>query len=139
MKRAVIMSDAQATSESSELSRIPFTVEAERQILTLSFWLTVIGWLSIAAAVIMVINLLLPARNLGLLADLILYIAVATWALQAARAFKSVATTDQADQAYLVQGFSKLRSIFLLQGVMILVGLAFVAAVLLFVVLHAFR
>ena len=79
---------------------------------------------------------MLPHRNVGQIVNLILHIAIATWSLQAARAFKSVATTDVADQAYLVQGFTKLRSIFLLQGVLILVGLAFVTAVLLFLVLH---
>ncbi len=59
--------------------------------------------------------------------------------IQAAKAFKSVAITDVADQAYLVEGFTKLRSIFLLQGLLIVVGMAFVAAVLLFLLLHAFR
>jgi hypothetical protein len=122
-------------SESSGLSRIPFTIEAENQIKTLSFWLTVVGWLNIAAAVLTLVSLVLPSRNLGLIADVIIYIAVAAWSLQAARAFQNVATTDVADQAYLVQGFAKLRSIFLLQGVLILVGMAFVAAVLLFLVL----
>jgi hypothetical protein len=130
------MSDAQSLSESSGLSRIPFTIQAENQIKTLSFWLTVVGWLNIAAAVIDLINLVLPQRNFGQIANLILHILLGMWALQAAKAFQNVATTDVADQAYLVQGFSKLRSIFLLQGVLILVGLAFVAAVLLFLVLH---
>jgi hypothetical protein len=123
--------------ESSGLSRIPFTIEAENQIKTLSFWLTVVAWLNVAAAVFVVVNLALPARNLGLIADLILYVAIAAWSFQAARAFRNVAETDVADQAYLVQGFSKLRSIFLLQGVLVLVGMAFVTAVLLFLVLHA--
>jgi len=135
----VIMSGAQGVPEPGGLSRIPFTIEAENQIKTLSFWLTVIGWLNVVAAVIVFLNLVLPARNLGLVVDLILYIAIGTWALQAAKAFKNVATTDVADQAYLVQGFTKLRSIFLLQGLLILVGMAFVAAVLLFLVLHGLR
>jgi len=64
---------------------------------------------------------------------------VGTWSLQAATAFKNVATTDVADQAYLVQGFTKLRSIFLLQGLLILVGMAFVTAVLIFLLVHAVR
>jgi len=123
-------------SESSGLSRIPFTIQAENQIKTLSFWLMVVGWLNVAGAVIDVINLVLPQRNLGQIANLILHIVVGMWSLQASKAFQNVATTDVADQAYLVQGFSKLRSIFLLQGVLILVGMAFVAAVLLFLVLH---
>jgi len=133
------MSGQEGMPESSGLSRIPFTIEAENQIQRLSFWLTVIGWLNVVAAAIVVLNLLLPARNLGLIADLILYIAIGTWALQAARAFKYVATTDVADQTFLVEGFTKLRSIFLLQGMLILVGMAFVAAVVLFLLLHGVR
>jgi hypothetical protein len=117
------------------LSRIPFTIEAENQIRSLSFWLTVIGWLNVVAAVVVFVNLVLPQRNPGLVIDLILYVAIGTWALQAAKAFRNVATTDVADQAYLVQGFTKLRSIFLLQGLLILVGMAFVAATLLFFVI----
>ncbi len=133
------MSGRQGAPEPSGLSRIPFTIEAENQIKALSFWLTVIGWLNVVAAVIVFLNLVLPGRNLGLVVDLILYIAIGTWSLQAAKAFKNVAMTDVADQAYLVQGFTKLRSIFLLQGLLILVGMAFVAAVLLFLVLHGLR
>ncbi len=133
------MSGLQGMQETSGVSRIPFTIEAENQIKTLSFWLKVIGWLNVIAAVIVFLNLVLPGRNLGLLVDLILYIAIGTWSLQAARAFKNVATTDVADQAYLVEGFTKLRSIFLLQGLLIVVGIAFVAAVLLFLVLHSLR
>jgi hypothetical protein len=130
------MSDVSGSSEPGGLSRIPFTVAAENQIKSLSFWLTVIGWLNVIVAVGDVISLLLPQRNFGHIFNLILHIALATWSLQAAKAFKHVATTDVADQAYLVQGFTKLRSIFLLQGVLIIVGLAFVAAVVLFLVLH---
>ena len=126
------MSDVANTPGPGELSRIPFTAAAEAQIKSLSFWLTVIGWLNVAAAVGAFFNLVQPQGNLGQMVNLILHIAIATWSLQAARAFKSVATTDVADQANLVEGFTKLRSIFLLQGVLILVGMAFLAAVLLF-------
>ena len=95
-----------------------------------------IGWLNVVAAVGAFFNLVQPQGNLGQMVNLILHIAIATWSLQAARAFQSVATTDVADQAYLVRGFTKLRSIFLLQGILIIVGLAFVSAVVLFLVLH---
>jgi hypothetical protein len=130
------MSEVSGTSAPGELSRIPFTAAAEGQIKSLSFWLAVVGWLNIIAAVGDILNLVLPQRNFGQLISLILHAAIASWSLQAARAFKSVATTDVADQAYLVQGFTKLRSIFLLQGILIIVSLAFVAAVVLFLVLH---
>jgi hypothetical protein len=129
------MSDVPGPSAPGELSRIPFTAAAEGQIKSLSFWLAVVGWLNIVAAAGDIINLIMPQRNLGQVFNLILHVALASWSLQAARAFKSVATTDVADQAYLVQGFTKLRSIFLLQGILIIVALAFVAAVVLFLVL----
>jgi hypothetical protein len=130
------MSDVPVTSAPGELSRIPFSAAAEGQIRSLSFWLTVVGWLNAIAAVGDIVNLILPQRNLGLIFNLILHLALATWSLQAARAFRGVATTDVADQAYLVEGFTKLRSIFLLQGVLIIVSLAFVAAVVLFLVIY---
>jgi hypothetical protein len=120
------------------LSRIPFTVAAENQLKSLSFWLAIVGWVNAAAAVGDIINLVM-GRNVGQIINLLLHIAVATWSLQASRAFKTVATTDVADQAYLVQGFTKLRSLFLLQGVIVLVELAFVVAVLLFVAFYVAR
>ncbi|MFI5456126.1 MAG: hypothetical protein ACHRXM_11815 [Isosphaerales bacterium] len=131
------MSDVQGTPGSGGLSRIPFTVAAEKQIKTLSFWLTLVGWLNVIAVAADLLNLALATRNFGHVANAILHVAIGSWSLQAARAFKNVATTDVADQAYLVQGFTKLRSIFLLQGLLILVAMAFVAAVLLFLLLHA--
>ncbi len=131
------MSEIPDTTDPGGLSRIPFTAAAETQIKSLSFWLAVVGWLNVIAAVGDIISLLLPQRNFGQLPNLILHIAIATWSLQAAKAFKSVAMTDVADQAYLIQGFTKLRSLFLLQGILVIVALAFVAAVLLFLVVHA--
>jgi hypothetical protein len=117
------------------LSHIPFTAAALSQIKSLSFWLMIVGWLNVIAGVIDLLNLALPTRNIGHVFNAILHLALGGWSLEAARAFKNVATTDVADQAYLVQGFSKLRSIFLIQGILILVGMAFVAAVLLFLLL----
>jgi hypothetical protein len=118
------------------LARIPFSVEAEGHIKGLSLWLSVVGWLSIVAGVGDLINLMAPARNVGHVANAFLHLLIGIWSLQAAKAFRNVATTDTSDQAYLVEGFTKLRSIFLLQGVLILVGLAFLAAVGLFLLFH---
>jgi len=124
------MSEVQARPGSGGLSRIPFTVAAEKQLKTLSFWLALVGWLNVIAGVSDLLNLALPTRNIAHVLNAILHFALGAWSLQAAKAFKNVATTDVADQAYLVQGFTKLRSIFLLQGILILVGMAFVTAVL---------
>ena len=130
------MSDVSGPSGRGELSRIPFTAADAAQLRSQCFWLAVIGWLNVIAAVADLVNLVLPQRNLGQVVNLILHLAIATWSLQAGRAFKGVATTDVADQAYLVRGFTRLRSIFLLQGILIIVSLAFLAAVVLFLVLH---
>jgi len=130
------MLEVQGTPASGGLSRIPFTVAAEKQIKTLSFWLALVGWLNVIAGVSDLLNLALATRNIGHAFIAILHFAVGAWSLQAAKAFKNVATTDVADQAYLVHGFTKLRSIFLLQGILILVGMAFVTAVLIFLLVH---
>ena len=130
------MSNAVSTPESGGLSRIPFTVAAENQIKSLSFWLAVLGWINGIAAAVDLSNLVFQ-RNMGQVVNLIIHVAVATWALQASTSFKKVAVTDTADQAYLVQGFARLRSLFLLQGLLVIVALAFIAAALLFVVLLA--
>ena len=71
------MSDVSGMPEPGGLSRIPFTVAAENQIKSLSFWLTVIGWLNVVAAATDILNLVLPQRNLGLIVNLILYVAIA--------------------------------------------------------------
>jgi hypothetical protein len=119
------------TSAPGGLSRIPFTAAAEAQITSLAFWLNVVGWLNVIAAVGDIISLFQPQRNVGQLFSLAIHAAIAGWSLQAAKAFKSVAMTDVADQEYLIQGFTKLRSIFLLQGILIIISLAFVVAVVL--------
>jgi hypothetical protein len=130
------MATGESVSEDRGLARIPFSVEAEGHIKGLAFWLSVVGWLSIAAAAANFINLLAPSRNFGHMVDVLVHALIGAWSLQAARAFRNLATTDTADQEYLVEGFTKLRSIFLLQGILVIVMLAFVATVLLFLLLH---
>ena len=131
------MSTAENVQDNSGLSRIPFTAATEGRIKSLSFWLAVVGWMGMLAGFLNLVDLFTPARNFGQIANAIVHILVATWCLQAATAFKQVATTDEADQAYLVRGFYQLRKIFLFQGLLILIGLAFVTAVLLSLVIHA--
>src|SRR5262245_20739061 len=105
------------------LSRIPFTVEAEAQIKALAGWMTAFGAIGIAAGVLDFVNILwLPLTGIGHALQGVVRIVLGIWSLQAAAAFKAVATTDVADQAYLVRGFAKLRSVFLIQGISILLG-----------------
>ncbi len=130
------MSTGDVVSEKTGLSRIPFTQAAEARIKSLAWWLSVLGWVCVVAGFLDLVGLVTPARNAGQLGNAILHLLVGFWCLQAAKAFNKVATTDENDQGYLVQGFTQLRKIFLLQGIMILIGLAFATAVLLFLLIH---
>jgi hypothetical protein len=131
-EREIAMTTGESAAENRGLARIPFSIEAEGHIKSLALWLSILGWLNIVAAVFNLIGVLSSVRNSGQFVNFLISLLLGIWARQAASAFRAVATTDTADQAYLVQGFTKLRAIFLLQGIMIIVGLAFVAAVGLF-------
>ena len=130
------MSTGDVLSEKSRLSRIPFTTAAEARIKSLAWWLNILGWVSVVAGFLELVGLITPAHNPGQLGNAIIHLLVGYWCLQAAKAFNKVATTDENDQGYLVEGFRQLRKVFLLQGIMILIGLAFATAVLLFLRLH---
>jgi hypothetical protein len=134
--KGAIMSAGEASQDNRGLSRIPFTVATEARIKSLSFWLTLVGWINLVAGFINLIEVFSAASNAGQFGNVIVNILMGVWCLQAAAAFKKVATTDEADQAYLVKGFYQLRKIFLFQGILILIGLAFATAVLLFLIVH---
>lgn len=124
------------TPKGEELSRIPFGPEAEAQILSLSFWLKALGIINIVSAVLSG----LPAIGKGELSSLLntaIYIFIGVSALDAGQAFRMVATTDTADQSYLVSAFRKLRGIFLLQAVVIILGIALFCVVVGLIVLAA--
>ena len=126
------MSAGEIPSVKSGLSRIPFTQAAEGKIKSLAGWLTILGWVGVAAGFLDLISMVSAAHNAGQIGNAIIHLLVGFWCLQLAKAFRKVATTDEDDQGYLVKGFSELRKVFLLQGIMVLVGFAFVTAVLLF-------
>ncbi|HEV3121866.1 MAG TPA: hypothetical protein VGY53_08195 [Isosphaeraceae bacterium] len=97
-------------------------------------WLGFLGWAYIVLTAFDIIAMI-AARSIQPIFGALIKICVGTWAIQAARAFRSVATTDVADQDYLVLGFRKLRSIFLLQSILVIVSLALVFTVFLVVFL----
>jgi hypothetical protein len=123
------MSMEDLSSAPHELNRIPFGPKAESEILALSFWLRTTGIVNCIAAVM---NLMSLANNLnaGPLINLALNAFLGMSVLNAAEAFKMIATTDRADQAYLVIAFRKLHNIFMVQAIMILLGVAVMCIVL---------
>lgn len=117
----------------SPLKRIPFTKATEERIGWLSTWMMIAAILELIAGAANVVTMFVPKFNFSHGLSAVLSILIGVWLLQAAGAFKKVVTSDTADQMYLVQGFSKLRLVFLLKSVLIIIMLAFVCAMVLIV------
>lgn len=117
------------------LARIPFSAADETTIRSLAGWMKAAAWIHLGLGVLSLLNAFV-AQNAGPLFDAVLKIIIGAWTLQAATAFRQVANTDQADQDYLALGFRKLRALFLLQAVLVILGLVLVSvALLMFLVL----
>jgi hypothetical protein len=112
-------------SQSTSLARIPFTAAQEARIRSLSRWLTVLGWIYIGLVVLQVLGML-GTRNGGSIFGAVVQLFIGVWAIRAGEAFRKVADTDVADQDNLLLGFRKLRNIFLLQAILVMVSLALV-------------
>jgi steroid 5-alpha reductase family enzyme len=114
-----------ATNAEAPLSRIPFTPRAEASILALSKWLRISAVIGMIGAVLRVLIALGVQNDAGQLIGAVVTFLVGLWSYQAAGKFAAVAQTDTADQRYLMEGFSLLRRVFLLQAVLVIIGLAF--------------
>jgi hypothetical protein len=107
------------------LSRIPFTFQDEANIKALSNWMQVAAVISIAGAVAKVVLAFTPRQDFGKIIDAVITFLIGLWIYQASTAFRKVATTDTADQSYLMEGFTLLRRVFLLQAILVIVVLTF--------------
>jgi membrane protein YqaA with SNARE-associated domain len=105
------------------LSRIPFTPRAEASILELSKWMRIAGVIGMIAAVLKVLVALLVRNDIGQIIGSVVTFLIGYWSYQAAGHFAAVAKTDVADQQYLMQGFSLLRRVFLMQAALVIIGL----------------
>lgn len=117
--------------ESISEKRIPFTAEDERSINSAATWGMIVSLTSLATGLI---SLLVQLPTISANPHIAKFIAlpfiqaaftvlINVWLLQASLAFRKVALTDEADQAYLLAGFAKLRAYFLIQLVLIFVGI----------------
>lgn len=129
MSQGPVVARTTPVAGDSPLSRIPFTADDEATVKSLSTWMTVAGVIGLLAGIVTMISHVLN-RNAGIIGP-ILDIVVSVLVLLSAGAFRKVATTDTADQAHLVDGFERLRLIFLIQSIRVIVGLVFLAAVML--------
>lgn len=121
------------SDEEVSISRIPFTVDDERTIREMSGWIKAAGFIQIISGIVQILMLFKGPKN-GSLIGGVIAIVVGNLLLEASKFFHLVATTDDADQEYTAQGFQKLRSVFLIQSILIIVALVFLGglAILLF-------
>jgi hypothetical protein len=111
-----------ATQAETPLSRIPFTPRAEASILELSKWMRIAAVIGMVGAVLKVVIALVVRNDIGQLVGAVVTFLIGLWTYKAAAALAAVATTDTADQRYLMEGFSLLRRVFLMQAVLVILG-----------------
>lgn len=126
-------------ADDAPLGRIPFTPRAEAGVRALANWMQLAAVFGFVAAAAKVLAGYWPRPDPGKLIDAVLTVLLAVWVYKAGVAFRRVATTDEADQRHLMEGFRWLRRVFLLQSILVIVALAFVvlAVVLVAVVMVA--
>jgi len=113
------------------LNRIPFTAQSEASIIALSKWMRVAAAVGILGAAGRIISVFGPHHDFGQLIGAAISLLMGIWTYQAADAFNRVATTDTADQSYLMRGFTLLRRVFLLQAILVFATLALLVVVFL--------
>lgn len=112
------------------LSRIPFSSRQEASIRALCNWMQIAAVFSLLAAASKFVSAFTPRQDFSKLIDAVLTLLVGLWIYQAGTAFRKVATTDTADQRHLMEGFSLLRRVFLLQSILVIIALTFLVIVL---------
>jgi hypothetical protein len=109
--------------------RIPFSQEDEERIASAGVWGMIAAITSIASTLLGVV---VPLAVIGVSAlgwkviALGVNVILAVWLLQASSAFRKVALTDEADQQYLLLGFTKLRNYFMMTGILIIAAITLV-------------
>ncbi len=115
-----------------ELAQIPLGAAELDQFFRLARWMAACGWINMGLSAVELLNFftLHTPKNPATIVSALLKIAIASLCIQGARAFRNVAGTDGADQRELVLGFGKLRTLFLLHTIVMVVSLVVAAAVI---------
>lgn len=109
--------------------RIPFDPSDERAIASGATWAIVSAVVSTVSSLLSVLVAGSAGGDqedlLGEIIGLVITIISSAWLFQAGMLFRKVATTDVADQKYLIAGFAKLRSYFRLVVILVIIALCF--------------
>ena len=117
------------------LGRIPFSPRQEASLRALCNWMQIAAVISLVGAVAKVVSAFTPRQDFGKLIDAVLTFLIGLWIYQAGTAFRKVVTTDTADQRHLMEGFTLLRRVFLLQSILVIIVLTFLVIALVVVTL----
>jgi hypothetical protein len=126
------MSQSQFPSAIGEapLRRIPFTAGQEASIRALCNWMQIAAVVSIIGAIGKFVSAFTPRQDFGKVIDAAITFLIGLWIYQAGTAFRRVITTDEADQRHLMEGFTLLRRVFLLQSILLIIVFAFLVIAL---------
>jgi len=127
-----------STAGEEEISRVPFTVDDEKNIRQLATWMSATGLVLVGSGVLEMVNYLSSMHPFGLI-GWVFKVIVGAWTLQSALALKRVVTTAGASQNDMVLGLRGLRHIFMALVVYLVVMLAMLCASFLVIVLAAFE
>lgn len=127
------MSDTPITDEQS-LQRIPFTRDDEKTILTMCTAMRVAAAANVIATIINTF-VSMKAGNMGGMVGVLLQAAFAALLFTSASHFQKVAETDHDDQRNVALGLEQLRTLFLIKGVLVIIGLVFVVLIVPFMIL----
>jgi hypothetical protein len=114
--------------------RIPFTREDEEKIASAGTWGMIAAITSMVSTGLGAIAAVASKGGGALITQVIavtLNLILGVWLYQASQAFRKVALTDEADEHYLLLGFSKLRAYFMMTGILIIIVISLVALVIL--------
>ena len=114
--------------------RIPFTREDEERIASAGLWGMIAAITSMVSAGLGAIAAVAGKGASALVTQVItvtLNLILGVWLYQASQAFRKVALTDEADEHYLLLGFSKLRAYFMMTGILIIIAISLIALVIL--------
>ena len=122
------------TGAEKSLRRIPFSKEDEKTILAMCLGMRVAAVANIIAAVVSAV-VSLKAGNVEAGIGVLLQAAFAVFLFQAAKNFQAVAETDTDDQKHIAEGLAQLRVMFLVKGVLVVIGLVIMVLVVPFMIL----
>jgi hypothetical protein len=126
------MSEPQYPSATGEapLRRIPFTVAQEASIRALCNWMQIAAVVTILGAVGKFVSAFTPRQDFSKVIDAAITFLIGLWIYQVGTAFRNVIATDAADQRHLMEGFTLLRRVFLLQSILVIIVLTFLVIAL---------